>query len=114
MSPANDSGGETRGCLIIAPKRTKYTRQRAQDQAQAAATIRQLEHQTQGFVSEAQGVIYELQGARQKERQERDMMKAEEEQAKKAKQKERTKLDEESKKESKRLRILKIQEQKTK
>ena len=58
-------------------KEQTYTQQRAQDQAQAAATIRQLEHQAQGFVSEAQGVIYELQGARQKERQEREMMKAE-------------------------------------
>ena len=83
-------------------KEQKYTQQRAQDHAQAAATIRQREHRAQGFVSEAQGVIYELQGARQKERQEREMMKAEEEQAKQEEEKlnkERTKLDEESKKE---------------
>ena len=59
-------------------KEQNYTQQRAQ----AAATIRQLEHQAQGFASESQGVIYESQGARQKERQEREMMKAEEEQAK--------------------------------
>ena len=81
-------------------KEQKYTQQRAQDQAQAAATIRQREHQAQGFVSEAQGVIYELQGARQKERQEREMMKAEEEQAKQEEEKlnkERTKLDESKK-----------------
>ena len=65
----------------------KYTQQRAQDHAQAAATIQQIEHQAQGFIDEAQGAIYEIQGARQKERQEREMMKAEEEKAKQAEKK---------------------------
>ena len=48
----------------------QYTQQRAQDRAQVVAKFQQIEHQAQGF-------IYELQGARQKERQEREMMKAE-------------------------------------
>ena len=49
----------------------RFTQQRAQDHAQAAAEIQQIKHRAQGFINGAQGAIYEVQGARQKETQER-------------------------------------------
>ena len=60
----------------------QHTQQRAQGHAQAVATIQQIERQ-------AQCLIYEVQGARQKGRQEREMMKAEEQTAKQAEKKAR-------------------------
>ena len=44
----------------------RFTQQGAQDQAQPAAHIQQIEHQTQNVINEAHGAIYEVQGARQK------------------------------------------------
>ena len=38
----------------------EITQQRAQDHAQAAAQIQQIERQAQGFINEAQGAIYEV------------------------------------------------------
>ena len=63
---------------LLQQEHKEYTQQGAQDHAQAAAQIQQIERQAQGFT-------YEVQGARQKERQEREVMTAEE---KKARQRE--------------------------
>ena len=75
--------GMTQEAVSALPQQEqRFTQQRAQDHAKAAAEIQQIKHQAQGFINEAQGAIYEVQGARQQEKQERDMMKAEDEKAK--------------------------------
>ena len=60
--------GATQDAVSALPQQEqRFTQQRAQDHAPAAAEIQQIKHQAQGFINEAQGAIYEVQGARQKE-----------------------------------------------
>ena len=48
-----------------------HTQQKAQDQAQAAAVIQQVQREAQGFINEAQGAIY-IERERQERERERE------------------------------------------